>query len=83
MLPNREMDVDTIPGWDGAVNAFDDEERENLAIDDADLILGWFEEDIDMDEPTPRSDEAEFLITEFDDDCRLLWKTIKILLFRI
>ena len=77
------MDVDTAPGWDDAINAFDEEERENLAIDDADLILGWFEEDIDMDEPTPRSDEAEFLIKEFDDDCRWLWKRRKYLLFRI
>lgn len=25
-----------------------------------------------MDEPTPRSDEAEFLSEELDDDCRLL-----------
>ena len=72
------MDVDTTPGWDDAVNAFDEEERENLAIDDADLIPCWFEEDIGMVEPTPRSDEAELLIREFDDDCRLLWKVIKI-----
>ena len=69
-----DVDVDGGGGDDAVDKAFDDEERENFPLDNDDLVHGRAEEYMDIEEPTPRSDDAEFLNEEFDDDCRLLIK---------
>ena len=71
-FPILVLDVDNESRCEKVDKAFDEEERENFPLDTADLVPGWAEEHMDIDEPTPRSDDAEFLSDEFDDDCRLL-----------
>ena len=52
--------------------ALDEEDLENFPLDDDDLAPARAYEDTDKEEPTPRSEEAEFRSDEFDEDCRLL-----------
>lgn len=71
-FPILEVEVVLASSCDDVDKAFDDEERENFPLDKDDLVPGRAEEYTDTEEPTPRSDDAEFLNDEFDDDCRLL-----------
>ena len=52
--------------------AFDDDDRENLPLDKDDLAPDRAYEEGEIEDPIPRSDDAEFLKDEFDDDWRLL-----------
>ena len=58
--PILEVDIDVASSCDDVDNAFDDDERENFPLANDNIVPGRTEEYIDTEEPTPRSDDAEF-----------------------
>ena len=55
-----EFKVVIVPKAEDTGSAFEDEDREIFPLDNDNLALERAYEDIDIDEPTPRSDAAEF-----------------------
>ena len=68
--------LEVVLNCDDTGSAFDEEERENFPLDKDILPVERAYEDMDIEEPTPRSDDAEFRNDELDDDCRLLFLLI-------
>lgn len=64
--------VSTESNGDDTDIALDEEDRENFPLDKDDLAPDRAYEDTDIEESTPRSEEAEFRRDELDKDCRLL-----------
>ena len=68
-----------LSNGDDAEIAFDDEDLENFPLDKDDLAPERALEDGEIEDPMPRSEDAEFLNDELDDDWRLLLRYINII----
>ena len=61
-----------LSNGDDAEIAFDDEDLENFPLDKDDLAPERALEDGEIEDAMPRSEDAEFLNDELDEDWRLL-----------